>query len=112
MYFCDKCNSLHETSACPDCHSRDLRAPEPGDFCFLTEREVMWADMLRAALADVDIESAYRPVFGAAMSVSMGKALERHQLFVPYECYDEALAVMMALFGETRQDRSPSSIWR
>lgn len=108
MYFCDKCNSLLETSICPDCHSRDLRAPESDDFCFLTERAVMWAEMLRGALADVDIESAYRPVFGAAMTVSMGRALERHQIYVPYDCYDDALAVMMSLFGETRQDRTPT----
>lgn len=108
MYFCEKCNAVHPTTECPDCRTRGLRPVENDDYCFLTEREVMWADMLRAALADADIESAYRPVFGAAMSVSMGKALERHQIYVPYDCYEGALAVMFALFGETRQDRSPS----
>jgi len=108
MYFCEKCNAAHPVNVCPDCHSRGLREVEPDDYCFLTEREVMWADMLRAALADVDIESAYRPVFGAAMSVSMGKALERHQIYVPYDCYEAALAVMFSLFGETRQSRSHS----
>lgn len=108
MYFCEKCNAVHATTECPECRTRGLRPVEDDDFCFLTEREVMWADMLRAALADVDIESAYRPVFGAALSISMGKALERHQIYVPYDCYDAAIDVMMALFGEVRQCRSHS----
>ena len=112
MYFCDKCNSLCPDDRCPNCGNRSLRAPEPDDFCFLTERDMMWAEMLRAALADAGIESAYRPVLGAAVSTSIGKALERYQIYVPVDCYDEAQDVMLALFGETRADRSPASIWK
>lgn len=111
MYFCEKCNAAHPTTECPDCHTRGLRPVEDDDYCFLTEREVMWAEMLRAALADVDIESAYRPVFGAALSVSMGKSLERHQIYVPFDCYDDARSVMFSLFGEMRQDRTHAPRW-
>ena len=112
MYFCERCNAFYPTTECPDCHTRGLRPVEDDDYCFLTEREVMWAEMLRAALYGADIESAYRPVFGAAMSASMGKAIERHQIYVPYDCYDAAMDVMLALFGEVQQCRSPHSIWQ
>lgn len=111
MFFCDKCNSLCTKAPCPGCGNRSLRAPEPGDYCFLTERELMWAEMLRGALADSGIESAYRPVFGAVVTAHMGSALQRHQIYVPVEAYDDAKDVMFALFGETLENRSPSSIW-
>lgn len=112
MYFCDKCNTLCAEDACPHCGNRQLRAPEFDDFCFLTERAPMWADMLRAALQDTGIESAYQPLMGTGTMLGAGRSLDRHQIFVPYDCYDAAQAVMMALFGETLPGRSPASVWR
>ena len=111
MNFCEKCNTLCTDSICPDCGSKDLRAPEANDFCFLTERAPMWADMLRAALSDVGIESAFRPLLGMGTTFGAGRTLDRHQIYVPYDRFTEAQDVMFAIFGETNRDRSPSSIW-
>ena len=111
MNFCDKCNTLCTDSVCPACGNKSLRAPEATDFCFLTERSPMWAEMLRGALADVGIESAFQPLFGTGALFGAGKSLDRHQIFVPCDRYEESQAVMLALFGETQENRSPSSIF-
>lgn len=112
MKFCEKCNTLCDSAVCPACGNKSLREPQFDDFCFLTEREPMWADMLRAALADAQIESAYRPLLGMGVTFGAGRTLDRHQIFVPYDCYDAALDVMLALFGDTHQARSPHSFFR
>lgn len=109
MKFCEKCNTLCEQAACANCGNTALREPEATDFCFLTEREPMWADMLRAALKDTGIESAFRPLLGMGVTYGAGRSLDRHQIFVPYDRYQESLDVMFALFGETQQSRSPLS---
>lgn len=112
MYFCDKCNTLCTSALCEVCGNTALRAPEATDFCFLTERAPMWAEMLRGALAGAGIESAYRPLLGTGVLYGAGKTLDRHQIFVPYEHYEESQAIMLTLFGETEPGRSPSSIWK
>lgn len=112
MNFCEKCNTLCPADVCEACGNTALREVEATDFCFLTERAPMWAEMLRGALADAGIESAFRPLLGTGVVYGAGKTLDRHQIFVPYDRYEESKDVMLALFGETEPGRSPSSIFR
>lgn len=99
MNYCEKCYLLCDAPICPNCGGRKLRAPKAGDYCFLAEKPVMWADMLRSALKDGGVPSAYRPILGAALAFKIGRNLEAHQIFVPYEHYGQAQDILMALFG-------------
>ena len=55
MRYCVHCACLTEEAACPLCGREDLRAPEDGDFCFLTERQAQEnereAELLSSLLA-------------------------------------------------------------
>ena len=111
MNYCEKCHTLCDENSCPVCGNKALREPEHDDFVFLTERAPMWAEMLRAAMDDTGIPSAYQPLLGMGVTFGAGKTLDRHQIFVPYEHLQAARDVMLALFGETQQSRSPHSIF-
>ncbi len=99
MNYCENCFLLCEENRCPACGSADLRAPAADDYCFLAEKRVMWADMLRAALKDGGIDSAFRPVLGAALALKVGSRSESHRIYVPYAQYEPARDVLNAMFG-------------
>lgn len=99
MNYCENCCLLCEESRCPACGSAKLRAPAADDYCFLDEKRVMWATMLRAALKDEGIDSAYRPVQGAALAFKLGSQSEFHRIYVPYAQYESAREVLHTMFA-------------
>lgn len=68
-------------------------------YCFLTEKEMMWAEALMEALKNSGIPSVYQTVLGAGVALEVGRSLERYQIFVPCEKIEEAREIDGALFG-------------
>jgi len=98
MLYCEKCLSLRNESKCPECKGK-LRPVTDGDFCFLVEKEVMWAQMIRDLLKDNGIDSVYRPVLGAGLSMYSGPSLDRHRLYVPYALLPQAQEILETFFA-------------
>ena len=100
MKYCENCALLSEYDHCRRCGSTKLREPAPDDYCFLTERSMMWADALRELLSDNHIESVYKPVLGAGLSAQLGSALERCRVYVPYARFEDARELCDDFFAQ------------
>lgn len=82
--FCPKCNRIVNAAKCPICGSGNVRTPEPEDYCYLTEKETIWAGALADILVQNKIPCIQKNVLGAGLAAKMGPALERTRFFVPY----------------------------
>ncbi len=100
MKYCENCAMLTEYDRCRRCGSTALREPAPNDYCFLTERSMMWAEALRDLLEDNQIESVYRPVLGAGLSAQLGSALERYRVYVPLSRFEDARELCDDFFAQ------------
>lgn len=89
MNYCEACRYATKSTVCPICAAENLRPVRRTDFCFLTEKEEMWAKLIIEILEDNHIPSAHLPVWGAALAMKGGRA-ERYQIFVPFEKLEEA----------------------
>lgn len=107
MYYCAECCRVWEGDRCPCCGKTLMSPPHPRDFCLLLEKEAMWADMLREVLQDQGIPCVHKPLLGAAMAMSLGGALERYQLYVPYENLLEAKIIAEQLFETPAEGDEP-----
>lgn len=84
VVFCPNCNLIVNTAKCPVCSSRNVRNPEPEDYCYLTEKEMIWAGALSDILAQNEISFLTKNVLGAGLTAKLGSALERTRFYVPY----------------------------
>ena len=103
--YCPNCNRLTDKKSCPICGSRDLREPIPADYCFLTDKELIWATALEDLLKDNGIQYVTKNMLGAGLAARIGPALERKQFFVLYSHYSTAKVLEEDFFsGEFRFD--------
>ena len=65
----------------------------------LTEKEVMWAQMLMDMLKDNGIPCRSMPVFGAGLAVAAGFQ-DRWKVYVPASRFQDALDFLHAFFPE------------
>ena len=98
MLYCGGCCRLFSGSACPSCGAAG-RVPRPDDFCFLTEKEQLWADMLAEVLEENTIPFLQKGKLGAGLAMKMGPLLEQFRFYVPYAHFDAAAAIVEELFG-------------
>lgn len=89
MYYCESCKLLCETNVCPQCGEGDLREPQSGDYCFLTECESSFGKMLEEIFSDKGIPCALIPN-GNGFRSALGLNLENYVIFVPCEDYQSA----------------------
>ena len=99
MLYCTHCALLTEEQICPVCGSEDLRAPENGDFCFLTERQALWAGLLSDVLRQEGIPFVKESVQGAGLAAKIGPIAERIRFWVPYDRYPAAKELETAIFS-------------
>ena len=99
MLYCTHCLLLTEERVCPECGSEDLRAPEDGDFCFLTERQALWAGLLADVLKQEGILFVKKSVQGAGLAAKIGPLAERIRFYVPYDRYSAAKELETAVFS-------------
>ncbi len=96
--YCENCCLLFDAAKCPECGRRG-REVRDEDYCLLTEKQEMWAEMLADALRQNEIEALLRSVNGAALSLFTGPAGSFCQVFVPYRDMEKAAWVEESLFG-------------
>lgn len=97
--YCANCNALVSGERCPICGSRRVREPEPGDYCYLTEKETIWAGAFGDILTQNEIPFVTKNVLGAGLAAKMGPALERTRFYVPYSQYGSAQELEREFFS-------------
>lgn len=98
MYFCPNCNVLTEQTRCRVCGSREVRLPGQEDYCYLTEKQTIWAAALEDLLADHGILCITKNTLGAGLAAKIGPAMERVRFYVPYARYEEAKELEQEFF--------------
>ena len=108
MNYCRKCHILFEDARCPRCGNRYVYAPEGEDYCFLTEKAFLDAELLEGALQNAGIPVVTdETVVGAWFTKSIGSLRERHKIFVPYAFLEQAKAIEQEMFdGEDAPEAS------
>ena len=96
--YCENCMKLVEGPICRRCRNRKLRAPEPGDFCFVAELHYMQAEMLKEVYRDAGIPCTDRLALGAAITVNLGVNVGGVRIYVPYDKLDVATELYEAYF--------------
>lgn len=96
--YCEKCKMLFEGNVCPHCGSSKVREPKDNDECFLTEKEMIWGEMLADMLNQNHIPFYYKRVQGAALAMATGGRSECYRFFVPYSRLALAQDVTEGLF--------------
>ena len=82
--YCENCGILTELSRCPVCSNRELRVPLASDYCFLTEKELLWSNVLEELLTDNGIPCVTKNALGAGLTSKIGAMQERTRFYVPY----------------------------
>lgn len=91
--YCSNCYLLVTGKKCPVCGSRNLRKPASEDYCFLVEKELIWAVALEDLLKDNGIPFVTRNALGAGLAAKISPAMERKRFFVPYDHWSTAKAL-------------------
>ena len=97
--YCPNCNILVNASKCPVCGNRKIRKPNAPDYCFLVEKELIWADALKDILSQNAVPFTTQNALGAGLAAKMGPALERTRFYVPYSHYQTALELEQEFFN-------------
>ena len=98
--YCESCSLLTGDARCPRCGSRALRAPLDSDYCFLTEKELLWSNAMETLLTDNGILCATRNALGAGLTSKIGSMQERTRFYVPYSQLNAAKALEEEFFSE------------
>ncbi len=107
--YCPNCNLLVSapSTRCPICRSKLWTEPRPEDYCYLVEKESIWASVLSDILTQNNIPFTTQTVLGAAMTLKTGAAHERVRFYVPYAQYDNALDLEHDFFSADAQITKP-----
>ena len=100
MMYCDRCCIVFPGSRCPQCGSKKVRNVEMRDYCFLAEKETIWAEALKDLLKENKISFVTRNALGAGLAAKMGPAMERVRFYVPYGSLGAAQALERGFFAE------------
>lgn len=99
IMYCPNCNLLVKDPKCPICGSRQIRQPRSDDYCYLVEKESIWAGALSDLLTQNDIPFFTKNVLGAGLAAKMGQGAERTRFYVPYAHYENARALEQEFFS-------------
>lgn len=100
--YCEKCNIAFGATHCPICGSKNIRPPRSDDLCFLTEKEMIWAEMLEDILKQNNIPCLTKKALGIGMALKVGPMLERVKFYVPYFYLPEAEIIVESLFSGSK----------
>lgn len=97
--YCPNCNLLIEAVRCPVCGSRNIRQPYADDYCFLLEKNAVWADTFGQLLEQNGIPYTTQNTSGAALVLKKGLAQTMVRFYVPYVHYQTALELDQGFFS-------------
>ena len=89
MLYCPNCKLLCETTICSRCHA-PLRNVHNEDYCFLTEKDNIWAGALSELFTQQQIPFVCQQLLGDGLAARIGPAQERIIFYVPYAFYSQA----------------------
>ena len=96
--YCPNCHILVRAYRCPVCDRKWLEPPLPEDYCFLVEKDAVWAGVLEDCLRQNGIPYLTRNTLGAGLTSKMGNLLERTKFYVRYAYYRKAQELEEAIF--------------
>lgn len=101
MNYCDKCHIIFTEARCPNCNSKKIRTVLDEDYCYVIEKNLLWAKIIQEAFEKNNIPFIVSPVYGAALSLKIGPYLESYRFFVPYKYIDKASTLIAQMFKDT-----------
>ena len=101
--YCENCNRIVASDPCPNCGRGPVRAPEPGDLCFLTEQGFVQASILADILTQNGIPymTKMRSIKGCG-PIMMGNRL----FYVAFDQLEIAQSVVEDLFYTHEEEES------
>ena len=102
--YCENCCILFAENRCPVCGNKKVRIPEPDDYCFLTEKEMIWAGMLEDVLKQNGIPYFTKQMLGAGLALKIGPMSERCRFYVPYSHFQESDDLVEAMFAPVQEE--------
>ncbi|MBO5328568.1 MAG: hypothetical protein J6B04_05280 [Clostridia bacterium] len=102
MFYCDKCKTLCEDNICNNCGA-SLRVADKGDFCFFTECDNYFGEILKDAFDKNKIPSSFLP-YGSGVSTNFACKLENYRVYVPYEFYNAAVDVYNFFYDDLTEE--------
>ncbi len=89
MLYCQNCMILtSDNNKCPVCNGK-LREAREDDPVYLVEKDHIFTESIEEILAQNNIPSLKKPLFGAGLAPRTGYA-ETYQIYVPFRFYDKA----------------------
>ena len=107
MYYCQHCGVLIDASSCPFCGNKSVREPRKNDFCFVVEKEAIWAGLFSDVLSQNEIPFITKRALGAGFSMKVGPMLERFRFYVPYGYYERAKELEEDTFPAGMEEAEP-----
>lgn len=108
--YCPNCHALVHAMRCPNCDRRWLEPPAPEDFCFLTEKDGLWAGILEDCLRQNAIPYLTQGTLGAGLTAKLGTIREKTKFFVRYAYYDQSKDLENELFNAEISDFEEENI--
>ena len=102
--YCSRCMLSFDGEICPACGSKRVKEAEPGDLCFLTEKDRIWAGVLADVLKQNGIPFLHKSSIGAGMAIRTGPMFETVRFYVCHEQLEKSAEIVNELFskdGET-----------
>ena len=96
--YCPNCHILVRAYRCPVCDRKWLEPPLPEDYCFLAEKEALWAGVLEDCLRQNGISYLTRNTLGVGLTSKMGNLLERTKFYVRHADFRKGQELVEELF--------------
>jgi len=96
--YCPACHVLVRNIRCPICGRRWLEPPLPEDYCYLVEKDSVWAGVLEDCLRQNAIPYLTQNTLGAGLTAKMGTMFEKTKFYVRYAFYRKAQELEAELF--------------
>lgn len=96
--YCPNCHILVRNTRCPVCDKRWLDEPKADDYCYLTEKDSVWAGVLEDCLRQNSIPYLTKNTLGAGMTSKIGSMFETVKFYVRYAYYQQAKELVEELF--------------
>ena len=103
MRFCEACSLAFDGVRCPVC-GKAGRDPLPNDPCFLCEKQIMWAEMLKEALENNGIPVLFKKKLGIGLALKVGPMAESVKIYAPYARLTEAQSIADELFAASGEE--------
>lgn len=102
--YCPNCHVLVRDTCCPVCDKRWLEEPKADDYCYLTEKDSVWAGVLADCLRQNVVPYLTQNTLGAGLTAKMGSMFETVKFYVRYAYYQQAKALEEELFAASSND--------